>query len=127
MVVNTALMLVYVTKFFWWEAGYWNTMDIAHDRGLFMLPLVRSFFCLHLFQRFFFLLSLTSTIQKICFFIFSAGFYICWGCLVWVPSVYTSPGMYLVNHPVNLGVQVLNDLKIYEMETNYLLFHLFRQ
>lgn len=27
-------MLVYVTKFFWWEAGYWNTMDIAHDRGL---------------------------------------------------------------------------------------------
>lgn len=33
MLVNTALMLVYVTKFFWWEAGYWNTMDIAHDRG----------------------------------------------------------------------------------------------
>ncbi|CAN1298864.1 hypothetical protein LINPERPRIM_LOCUS23981 [Linum perenne] len=26
-------MLVYITKFFWWEAGYWNTMDIAHDRG----------------------------------------------------------------------------------------------
>ncbi|XP_039688836.1 7-dehydrocholesterol reductase isoform X3 [Medicago truncatula] len=66
MLVNTTLMLVYVTKFFWWEAGYWNTMDIAHDR---------------------------------------AGFYICWGCLVWVPSVYTSPGMYLVNHPVNLGTQ----------------------
>lgn len=36
----------------------------------------------------------------------AAGFYICWGCLVWVPSVYTSPGMYLVNHPVNLGTQV---------------------
>ncbi|KAJ6349719.1 hypothetical protein OIU78_006016 [Salix suchowensis] len=68
MLVNTILMLVYVTKFFWWEAGYWNTMDIAHDR---------------------------------------AGFYICWGCLVvWVPSVYTSPGMYLVNHPVNLGLQL---------------------
>ncbi|KAL0414947.1 UNVERIFIED_CONTAM: 7-dehydrocholesterol reductase [Sesamum latifolium] len=67
MLVNTILMLVYVTKFFWWEAGYWNTMDIAHDR---------------------------------------AGFYICWGCLVWVPSVYTSPGMYLVNHPVTLGVQL---------------------
>lgn len=30
-------MLVYVTKFFWWEAGYWNTMDIAHDRGLLLL------------------------------------------------------------------------------------------
>ncbi|GLT52456.1 hypothetical protein SLA2020_257960 [Shorea laevis] len=67
MLVNTILMLVYVTKFFWWEAGYWNTMDIAHDR---------------------------------------AGFYICWGCLVWVPSVYTSPGMYLVNHPINLGTQL---------------------
>ncbi|KAK8989369.1 hypothetical protein V6N11_063799 [Hibiscus sabdariffa] len=35
-----------------------------------------------------------------------AGFYICWGCLVWVPSIYTSPGMYLVNHPVNLGSQL---------------------
>ncbi|KAF5953181.1 hypothetical protein HYC85_011125 [Camellia sinensis] len=66
MLVNTILMLAYITKFFWWEDGYWNTMDIAHDR---------------------------------------AGFYICWGCLVWVPSVYTSPGMYLVNHPVNLGTQ----------------------
>ncbi|KAL1551867.1 7-dehydrocholesterol reductase [Salvia divinorum] len=30
--VNTILMLVCVTKFFWWEAEYWNTMDIAHDR-----------------------------------------------------------------------------------------------
>ncbi|KAH9667886.1 7-dehydrocholesterol reductase [Citrus sinensis] len=36
-----------------------------------------------------------------------AGFYICWGCLVWVPSVYTSPGMYLVNHPVHLGTQIV--------------------
>uniref|UniRef100_M4FIU9 7-dehydrocholesterol reductase n=1 Tax=Brassica campestris TaxID=3711 RepID=M4FIU9_BRACM len=67
MLVNTILMHVYVTKFFGWEAGYWNSMDIAHDR---------------------------------------AGFYICWGCLVWVPSIYTSPGMYLVNHPVQLGTQL---------------------
>ncbi|RZC56779.1 hypothetical protein C5167_015635 [Papaver somniferum] len=66
MLVNIVLMLVYVTKFFWWEAGYWSKMDITHDR---------------------------------------AAFYICWGCLVWVPSVYTSPGMYLINHPVNLGTQ----------------------
>ncbi|XP_040987481.1 7-dehydrocholesterol reductase-like [Juglans microcarpa x Juglans regia] len=36
----------------------------------------------------------------------AAGFYIWWGCLVWVPFVYTSPGMYLVNHPVNLGTQL---------------------
>ena len=33
-----------------------------------------------------------------------AGFYICWGCLVWVPSVYTSATLYLVNHPVHLGI-----------------------
>jgi 7-dehydrocholesterol reductase len=32
-----------------------------------------------------------------------AGFYICWGCLVWVPCIYTSPSMYLVLHPVHLG------------------------
>jgi 7-dehydrocholesterol reductase len=32
-----------------------------------------------------------------------AGFYICWGCLVWVPCVYTSPSMYLVLHPIHLS------------------------
>jgi 7-dehydrocholesterol reductase len=32
-----------------------------------------------------------------------AGFYIVWGCLVWLPSVYTSPALYLVDHPVQLG------------------------
>lgn len=32
-----------------------------------------------------------------------AGFYICWGCLVWVPGVYTIPAMYLVNHPMNFS------------------------
>jgi len=32
-----------------------------------------------------------------------AGFMICWGCLVWVPCIYTSPTLYLVNHPVHLG------------------------
>lgn len=31
-----------------------------------------------------------------------AGFYICWGCLVWVPCIYTSPTMYLVMHPHSL-------------------------
>lgn len=33
-----------------------------------------------------------------------AGFYICWGCLVWVPCIYTSPTMYLVHHPHQLGL-----------------------
>ena len=27
-----------------------------------------------------------------------AGFYLCWGCLVWIPSIYTSPAMYLVRN-----------------------------
>ncbi len=33
-----------------------------------------------------------------------AGFYICWGCLVWVPSIYTSSTLYLVGHPNHLGL-----------------------
>jgi len=32
-----------------------------------------------------------------------AGFMICWGCLVWVPAVYTSPTLYLVQHPNQLS------------------------
>lgn len=35
-----------------------------------------------------------------------AGFYICWGCLVWLPCVYTSPSMYLVQHPNQLSTPV---------------------
>ncbi|MBX7067620.1 MAG: 7-dehydrocholesterol reductase [Parachlamydiales bacterium] len=33
-----------------------------------------------------------------------AGFMICWGCLVWLPCIYTSPSLYLVHHPINLGM-----------------------
>ncbi|HSX13627.1 MAG TPA: hypothetical protein VLE96_04315 [Chlamydiales bacterium] len=32
-----------------------------------------------------------------------AGFMICWGCLVWVPCIYTSPAFYLVHHPIQLS------------------------
>jgi 7-dehydrocholesterol reductase len=32
-----------------------------------------------------------------------AGFMICWGCLVWVPCIYTSSTLYLVQHPNHLG------------------------
>ncbi|CAN0148496.1 unnamed protein product [Pylaiella littoralis] len=64
MAVSVILQLVYITKFFHWEMGYMNSMDIQHDR---------------------------------------AGFYLCWGCLVWVPAVYSSPGIYLVKHPIALG------------------------
>lgn len=33
-----------------------------------------------------------------------AGFMICWGCLVWVPCIYTSATLYLVYHPNHLGM-----------------------
>lgn len=32
-----------------------------------------------------------------------AGYYICWGCLVWVPSVYTSTSFYLAEHAPELS------------------------
>ncbi|MBY0529559.1 MAG: 7-dehydrocholesterol reductase [Rhabdochlamydiaceae bacterium] len=32
-----------------------------------------------------------------------AGFCICWGCMVWLPCIYTSPTLYLVNQPNHLG------------------------
>jgi len=60
------LMCTYNAKFFYWETGYFNSMDIMHDR---------------------------------------AGYYICWGCLVWVPSLYVSPALYIssVKPAVHLG------------------------
>lgn len=33
-----------------------------------------------------------------------AGYYICWGCLVWVPSVYTSQAFYLTAHAPTLSI-----------------------
>merc|ERR1719445_779370 len=65
LLVSSVLQLVYITKFFWWETGYFRSMDIMHDR---------------------------------------AGYYICWGCLVWLPCIYTSHSFYLVSHPVVLGL-----------------------
>lgn len=60
MAVCVGLQLLYLAQFFWWETGYFRTMDMQHDR---------------------------------------AGFYLCWGTLVWVPAVYTLGAMYLVEHP----------------------------
>ena len=62
--IAVALQVIYVAKFFWWEPGYMQTLDITHDR---------------------------------------AGFYICWGCLAWLPSVYTGSTLYLVDHTNSLG------------------------
>jgi 7-dehydrocholesterol reductase len=47
-----------------------------------------------------------------------AGFYICWGCLVWVPAIYTIPAAYLVNHPhqfepiIAAGILILGALSV---------------
>lgn len=41
-----------------------------------------------------------------------AGFYICWGCLFWVPCIYTSPAMYLVLHPIHLGTLLASTIFI---------------
>uniref|UniRef100_A0A0K8SIV7 7-dehydrocholesterol reductase n=2 Tax=Lygus hesperus TaxID=30085 RepID=A0A0K8SIV7_LYGHE len=59
-----ALQTVYLAKFFYWEGGYFHTIDIILDR---------------------------------------AGYYICWGCLVWVPCFYTFTSYYLVHHPPIVG------------------------
>ncbi len=65
MVVSVALQTVYIAKFFWWETGYFCSMDIQHDR---------------------------------------AGYYLCWGCCCWVPSMYTIHTLFLVEHPVMLSL-----------------------
>ncbi|CAG2066545.1 unnamed protein product [Timema podura] len=62
--VNLLLQSMYLAKFFWWEYGYFNTLDIILDR---------------------------------------AGYYICWGCLVWVPCLYTFSSYYLVAHPPQIS------------------------
>lgn len=64
MVVSVFLQSLYIAKFFHWETGYFNTMDIQHDR---------------------------------------AGYYICWGCMVYLPCFYTIHTLYMVEHPVLLS------------------------
>ena len=42
-----------------------------------------------------------------------AGYYICWGCLVWVPSVYASPALFLGGQPgIALGTPLALTLLI---------------
>jgi len=70
--VTVILQTIYIAKFFYWETGYFYTLDITLDR---------------------------------------AGYYICWGCLVFVPIFYTFTVYYLINHPTNinffLGIGIL--------------------
>jgi 7-dehydrocholesterol reductase len=65
-VTNVLLQTIYIAKFFWWETGYFNTLDITLDR---------------------------------------AGYYICWGCLVWVPAFYTYSSYYLVANRSHFSAQ----------------------
>lgn len=67
MLVSVLVQSIYIAKFFWWETGYFCSMDIQHDR---------------------------------------AGYYICWGCLVWLPSMYTIHTYFLTMHPVDLSLPV---------------------
>lgn len=59
MMVNVLLQSIYLAKFYWWETGYFTTLDITLDR---------------------------------------AGYYICWGCLAFVPSLYTYSTYYFVTY-----------------------------
>ena len=58
---NCLLQLCYITKFFYWEDGYFSTIDVMIDK---------------------------------------AGFYICWGCIAFLPLFYTSHSLYLAYHPI---------------------------
>ena len=52
-----------------------------------------------------------------------AGFYICWGCLCFIPGCYASVSMYLVNQPVHLGLFlsiVISVLGTFSIAVNYL-------
>ena len=44
-----------------------------------------------------------------------AGFYICWGCLVWVPGIYTLPAVYLVNHPFHFEPIIATSIALFGM------------
>jgi len=62
--VCVLLQTVYLAKFYWWETGYFNTLDITLDR---------------------------------------AGYYICWGCIVFVPGFYTFTSFYFVANPPEIS------------------------
>lgn len=54
---------MYIAKFFWWETGYFNTLDMMMDR---------------------------------------AGYYLCWGCMVVLPAIFTFAAAYTIVHPTTI-------------------------
>ena len=100
MLICVGIQLVYLTKFFLWETGYLCTLDIIHDRfGLWARR--RAWMLWTLWPR-----ELTGVREAVrrCRDRrmraprSTAGSYICWGFLCFVPSMYTSSGLFLVNH-----------------------------
>ena len=73
MLVSCILQIVYIYKFFWWETGYFGTIDMTTDR---------------------------------------AGFYICWGCITWLPCLYTSATLFIVDRGTNVGPEMTAFLMI---------------
>ncbi|KRX05300.1 hypothetical protein PPERSA_00601 [Pseudocohnilembus persalinus] len=63
-IVTTVLQTLYIGKFFYWEMGYFYTLDMTLDR---------------------------------------AGFYICWGCIVFVPTFYTLASFITCAQPPELN------------------------
>jgi 7-dehydrocholesterol reductase len=54
---------------------------------------------------------------------YRAGFFLCWGCVLWVPTIYTASTLYLVDHPNRLGVPlavIIAVLGLACIATNYL-------
>ena len=61
---SVGLQVVYLFKFFWWEDGYFGSLDITHDRF---------------------------------------GYYLFWGLMAWVPSLYTLASMCLVQRTTDIA------------------------
>ena len=78
--VACVLTLAYLTKFFWWESGKTIELDES-DKIMFVLGYMR---------------TMDIIVDR-------AGFYLCWGCLVWVSGLYTLPSYFLVMHSTQLG------------------------
>ena len=83
--VTCTLTLVYLTKFFWWESGRirnrMNKKKTTDHESLF-----------------------SGYMKTMDIIVDRAGFYLCWGCLVWVSGIYTLPSYFLVTHPNQLGL-----------------------
>jgi len=56
-----------------------------------------------------------------------AGFYICWGCMVWVPSMYTCHTLFLTNHPYALGTPLTVFLLLLGVASVYINYDADRQ